>query len=87
MLPGFVTCERQGRLSGCKFQFDVPDHQCRRGRSGDLCGTCRDGYAVTMDVQHCQKEELCPVGGAILAILCECFHVPVLVVYMKFVCA
>ena len=70
VLPGYVFCNRQGRLSGCKFQFDVPNKQCRTGRTGDLCGTCSKGYAVTMDAQHCQKENLCPVGGVILAILC-----------------
>lgn len=32
--PGFITCHREGRLPGCKFQFDRTDHQCRRGRKG-----------------------------------------------------
>ena len=35
--PGYVTCDSQGRLPGCRFKFDNQDAQCRSGRRG-RCG-------------------------------------------------
>ena len=35
--PGYVECDQQGRLPGCRFQFDNPDEQCRDGRQGEYC--------------------------------------------------
>ena len=34
--PGYTSCDRVGRLSGCRFKFDEPDAQCSSGRSGRL---------------------------------------------------
>ena len=32
--PGFVSCRPQGRLPGCRFEFDAVDDQCRDERRG-----------------------------------------------------
>ena len=32
--PGFTSCDRVGRLPGCRFKFDDPDAQCSSGRAG-----------------------------------------------------
>ena len=34
--PGYMSCDRVGRLPGCLFKFDDPDAQCSSGRSGKL---------------------------------------------------
>ena len=34
--PGYTSCERVGKLPGCRFKFDEPDAQCSSGRSGRL---------------------------------------------------
>ena len=33
--PGYVSCRQQGRLPGCRFEFDNRDNQCRMGRQGE----------------------------------------------------
>lgn len=33
--PGYVDCDSQGRLPGCRFRFDDPNEQCRDGRKGE----------------------------------------------------
>lgn len=35
VLPGYVTCEPQGRLPGCLFKFDDISDQCSEGRTGE----------------------------------------------------
>ena len=32
--PGYTSCDREGRLPGCRFKFDDPDAQCSSGRTG-----------------------------------------------------
>ena len=34
VLPGYLTCARDGHLPGCLFQFDDIDIQCNSGRKG-----------------------------------------------------
>jgi hypothetical protein len=66
--PGYVTCTPQGRLPGCLFEFDKPNSQCRSERKGRLCGTCQEGYGVTLDLQSCNDK--CDAGLPLFLILC-----------------
>lgn len=40
VLPGYLTCARDGRLPGCLFQFDDVDSQCSSGRIGKCSILC-----------------------------------------------
>jgi len=42
--PGYVTCQRQGRLPGCRFEFDNINGQCREGRMGESCEIEQGGW-------------------------------------------
>lgn len=42
-LPTFLDCNRDGRLSGCLFEFDNPSRQCRDSREGELGAERREG--------------------------------------------
>jgi len=34
VLSAFVSCSQQGRLPGCRYEFDDEDSQCIDGREG-----------------------------------------------------
>ena len=40
--------------------------------AGRLCGTCREGYGVTLDLQRCDKD--CDAGLPVFLILCELIY-------------
>ena len=71
VLQGYVNCIRLGKLPGCKFDFDAPESRCQAGRNGSLCKTCASGYAITMDLQHCQDIDFCAAGDTVLVLLCK----------------
>ena len=59
---------------GCPFDYctsdainitlDNPDVQCDNNRSGILCGTCKDGFSLTLGSLHCL-----PCSNAYLALI------------------
>ena len=44
---------------------------------GRLCGTCSDGYGVTLDLQSCQKN--CIPGIVLFVIICKLIVSPVVI--------
>ncbi|XP_019851702.1 PREDICTED: uncharacterized protein LOC109581757 [Amphimedon queenslandica] len=68
VLPGYIYCDAQGRLPGCRFQFDNETGQCQEGRIGDLCGQCKEGRGVSLDLQIC-SEVSCSVGLTLFLLL------------------
>ena len=54
--PGYVTCQRQGRLPGCLFEFDNIDRQCRDGRKGKSCDIEMVGWVIHVTLNGSGKE-------------------------------
>jgi len=40
VLSAFVSCSQQGRLPGCRYEFDNEDAQCIDGREGVCVCAC-----------------------------------------------
>ena len=59
--PGYVTCQRQGRLPGCLFEFDNINGQCREGRMGESCEIKQGGWVSHVTLNR--EDGIQRVGG------------------------
>ena len=50
--PGYTSCDRVGRLPGCRFKFDEPDAQCGSGRTGKLSKSSACNLSSSLIVRY-----------------------------------
>ena len=59
----FTCCETS---NGYYHLSPVRDNQCRSHRSGTACGSCTDGYTLSLDSPECVNVDSCTAGQTVL---------------------
>ena len=59
----FTCCET---FNGYYHLSPVRDNQCRSHRSGVACGSCEEGYTLSLDSVECVHAKECSIGWAII---------------------
>ena len=61
----YCQCESEPGRPGCFYDYQNPNDLCLSGRSGTLCGRCKDGLALGLRSTHCRD---CEGTGSFFAI-------------------
>ena len=64
-----------------ELNVSEPDSQCSDGRTGKLCGACRDGYSLTLGSSQCQE-----CSSAYLSLLTIFLVAGVVLVLLPYIC-
>ena len=61
----FTCCET---FNGYYHLSPVRDNQCKSHRSGIACGSCEEGYTLSLDSVECVHAKECSIGWAIIIV-------------------